>query len=182
MQTAVFHDLSGGHWSRDYAEYLCAQGIFSQDVNFYPDRPASNQMVATLISRWMGLDTAQYANVTLPYADAASVADWALPHVRALYAEGIMKGTVSNGVALFQPDANTTRAQVMTVIGRTIERGYYYTTPAFDDFADVPYWAQDHVSLLTGLGIVSGFGNTNNVAPLETITRGQLASLFFKLY
>ena len=181
-QTAVYQDLSGGHWSRNYAEYLCTQGIFSQDVNFYPDRPASNQMAATLISRWMGLDTARYADVVLPYADADSIADWALPHVRALYAEGIMKGTVSHGAALFLPSADTTRAQVMTVIGRTIERGYSYTAPAFDDFSDVPYWAQDHVSLLSSLGIVSGFGSTNNVAPLETITRGQLASLFFKLY
>ena len=46
----------------------------------------------------------------------------------------------------------------------------------------MPYWAQDHVSLLTSLGIVSGMGGTNNVAPLDGITRGQLASIFFKLY
>ena len=92
----------------------------------------------------------------LPYADQATIADWALPHVRALYAEGIMQGTVVDGVSVFQPTAGTTRAQVMTVIGRTIERGYSYTTPVFDDFASVPYWAQDHVSLLTSLGIVSG--------------------------
>ena len=87
-----------------------------------------------------------------------------------------------DGVSVFQPAAGTTRAQVMTVIGRTIERGYAYTTPAFDDFASVPYWAQDHVSLLTSLGIVSGMGGTNSVAPLDGITRGQLASIFFKLY
>lgn len=183
IQTGVYQDLAPvDHWATEYAEYLCTQGVFSQDINFYPDRAATNQEVATLISRYLGLDVSQYASVALPFADQASIADWALPHVRALYAEGIMRGTVVDGVSLFQPTASTTRAQVMTVIGRTIERGYSYTTPAFDDFASVPYWAQDHISLLTSLGVVSGFGNTNNVAPLESITRGQLASIFFKLY
>ena len=182
VQTSVFADLAGGHWAQPYAEYLCAQGIFSPDDNFYPDRSATNQMVATLISRWLGLDTSKYDAVALPHADAADIADWALPHVRALYAEGIMKGTVVNGVSLYQPNASTTRAQVMTILGRTIERGYAYRTAAFDDFSAVPYWAQDHVSLLASLGIVSGVGGTGNVAPLETITRGQMASMFFKLY
>ncbi len=182
VQTSVFADLAGGHWAQPYAEYLCIQGIFSPDDNFYPDRSATNQMAATLISRWLGLDTAKYDAVALPHADAADIADWALPHVRALYAEGIMKGTVVNGVSLYQPNASTTRAQVMTILGRTIERGYAYRTAAFDDFSAVPYWAQDHVSLLASLGIVSGVGGTGNVAPLETITRGQMASLFFKLY
>ncbi len=183
VETGVYQDLTAtDHWAREYAEYLCTQGVFSQDVNFYPDRAATNQEVATLISRYLGLDVTQYASTALPYADQASIADWALPHVRALYAEGIMQGTVVDGVSVFQPTAGTTRAQVMTVIGRTIERGYSYTTPAFDDFASVPYWAQDHVSLLTSLGIVSGMGGTNNVAPLDGITRGQLASIFFKLY
>lgn len=70
----------------------------------------------------------------------------------------------------------------MTLLGRTIERGYQYATPAFDDFASVPYWAQDHISLLCSMGVVSGVGGTNNIAPLDPITRGQLASIFYNLY
>ena len=179
----VFADLAAsGHWSRQYAEYLCTQGIFSQDANFYPENKATNQMVATLISRYLGLDTSLYSSVALPFADAGDIADWALPHVKALYANGIMKGTVANGVSLFQPNGTTTRAQVMTLLGRTIERGYQYATPAFDDLASVPYWAQDHISLLCSMGVVSGVGGTNNIAPLDPITRGQLASIFYNLY
>ena len=85
LASGVYQDLAASdHWSREYAEYLCARGIFSQDANFYPDRAATNQEVATLISRYLGLDVTQYASVALPYADQASIADWALPHVRAL--------------------------------------------------------------------------------------------------
>src|SRR5699024_2337352 len=98
------------------------------------------------------------------------------------YAEGVMKGTVVSGVSMFCPKSATTRAQVMTLIGRTIERGYLYSDPDFTDFSEVPSWARDHISLLTELGIVSGFGDQGGVAPLEHITRGQLASLFYKLY
>lgn len=183
VQTSVFADLAAtGHWARPYAEYLCQHGIFSADDNFYPEQKASNEMIATLLSRYLGLDTAQYADVVLPFADAADIADWALPHVRALYAEGVMKGTVVSGVSMFCPKSATTRAQVMTLIGRTIERGYLYSDPDFTDFSEVPSWARDHISLLTELGIVSGFGDQGGVAPLEHITRGQLASLFYKLY
>ena len=120
---------------------------------------------------------------TLPYTDAGKISDWALPHVRALYARGIMiGGTDGKGNSVFQPAAQVTRAQVMTLLGRTLERGYAYSAAAYDDMQDVPAWAVDHVNLLSSLGIITGYSGTNAVKPLSPITRAEFASLLFKLY
>lgn len=180
--TTPFTDM-GEHWARDYAEFLRVKNVFSTDETFMPQNNTTNEMAATLLSRYLGLDTAAYADTKLPYTDAGKISDWALPHVRALYAKGIMiGGTDGKGNSVFQPAAQVTRAQVMTLLGRTLERGYAYSAAAYDDMQDVPAWAVDHVNLLSSLGIITGYSGTNAVKPLSPITRAEFASLLFKLY
>ena len=71
----------------------------------------------------------------------------------------------------------------MTILGRTFGRGFSYPQAQFSDFQTAPAWAQDHISLLSSLGIVSGYGGpTGEVRPLNTITRAEFASLLFKMY
>lgn len=70
----------------------------------------------------------------------------------------------------------------MTLLGRTLERGYAYSNVSFDDAGDIPAWASDHVKILSSLGIVQGYGGTNSLKPLNSITRAEFASLLFKLY
>ena len=180
-QTNVFADLTG-HWSRDYAEFLCAKGVFAVDKKFMPQRNTTNEMAATLISRYLGADTKKYDAVELPYSDAKQIAGWALPHVRALYALGVMKGSSYNGISVFKPQSEASRAQIMTIMGRTLPRGAAYSTPPFEDWASVPAWAREHITELWGAGVVSGYGGKNLVAPLNPITRGEFAALLFKLY
>lgn len=180
--TTPFADMEE-HWARDYAEYLRVQNVFSTDSNFMPQNNTTNEMAATLLSRYLGLDPAAYNDVKLPYTDAGKISGWALPHVRALYAKGIMiGGTDGKGNSVFQPAAQVTRAQVMTLLGRTLERGYAYSPAAYDDMRDVPAWAADHVNLLSSLGIINGYSGTNSIKPLAPITRAEFASLLFKLY
>lgn len=177
-----YEDMNG-HWAQDYAEFLRVQGIFSTDSQFMPQNNTTNEMAATLLSRYLGIDTDDYADVKLPYTDASQISDWALPHVKALYAQGIMIGsTDGKGNSVFLPSAPVSRAQVMTLLGRTLERGYAYSNVSFDDAGDIPAWASDHVKILSSLGIVQGYGGTNSLKPLNSITRAEFASLLFKLY
>lgn len=177
-----FNDLDN-EWSKDYAEFLRQKAVFSTDSSFMPYRRTTNEMAATLLSRYLGLDTAQYANVKLPYSDVSSISSWALPHVRALYAKGIMIGGAdSSGKSAFFPGQDISRAQVMTLLGRVVGRGFAYSPVSFDDAAQIPAWASDHINCLTSLGVISGYGGTNSVMPLNPITRGEFASLLFKLY
>ena len=180
--TTPYEDMNG-HWAQDYAEFLRVQGIFSTDSQFMPQNNTTNEMAATLLSRYLGIDTDDYADVKLPYTDASQISDWALPHVKALYAQGIMIGsTDGKGNSVFLPSAPVSRAQVMTLLGRTLERGYAYSNVSFDDAGDIPAWASDHVKILSSLGIVQGYGGTNSLKPLNSITRAEFASLLFKLY
>lgn len=148
-----------------------------------PQNNTTNEMAATLLSRYLGINTDDYADVKLPYTDASQISDWALPHVKALYAQGIMIGsTDGKGNSVFLPSTPVSRAQVMTLLGRTLERGYAYSNVSFDDAGDIPAWASDHVKILSSLGIVQGYGGTNSLKPLNSITRAEFASLLFKLY
>ena len=177
-----FEDMAD-HWGRDYAEFLRTKGVFSTDSQFLPQNNATNEMAAALLSRYLGIDTGAYADTKLPYTDAAKISDWALPHVKALYAKGIMIGGAdAKGRSVFQPQASVTRAQVMTLLGRTLQRGYAYSPAGYEDKADIPSWALDHVNLMTSLGVVAGYGGSNVVKPMNSITRAEFASLFFKMY
>ncbi|MBR4878903.1 MAG: phosphodiester glycosidase family protein, partial [Clostridia bacterium] len=178
-----FKDM-GTSWARGCVYVLTENGIFSLAENFNPSSKATNAMVATMISRYMGINTDDYASVDLPFLDTDKIADWALPHVKALYALGIMKGSITAQGHVFLPNNNISRAQVMTILGRTIERGYSYNNTAigFDDDNTIPSWAFDHIALLRNLGIVNGYGGQNVVKPLNDIQRSEIASLLYKLY
>ena len=139
-------------------------------------------MAATMLSRYLGVDTERYANVELPYRDADKIADWALPHVKAMYALGIMKGTTDDfGRPVLLPQNSCSRAQIMTILGRTLTRGYSYSPCTFADADSIPAWARDHIDLLTSLGVITG-SDSGKVDPLGTITRAQFAALLYRMY
>ncbi len=178
--TTTFSDMQG-HWAGAYAEYLLQKGVFSAGTAFSPTTKVSNEMAATMLSRFLGVDTSLYESVTLPYADAGKIASWALPHVKAMYALGIMTGgTDASGASVFRPQNDCTRAQIVTILGRTLERGYSYGACDFSDSAAIPAWAADHIDLLAALGVVTG--NDNRVNPLGTITRAEFAALLYRMY
>jgi len=179
--TTTFTDMTD-HWAASHAQYLLGKGIFSPAEQFNPETRVSNEMAATMLSRYLGVDTAQYAGVQLPYRDADKIAAWALPHVKAMYALGIMKGTTdSMGRSVLLPQNNCSRAQIMTILGRTLARGYSYSPCTFADAAAIPDWSRDHIDLLTSLGIITG-GDGGKVDPLGTITRAQFAALLYRMY
>ena len=176
-----FTDMEG-HWAASHAEYLLQKGVFSPSAAFNPGTKVSNEMAATMLSRYLGVDTALYEDVILPYTDVQKIASWALPHVKAMYALGVMKGsTDAAGRSVLRPQDNCTRAQIMTILGRTLERGYVYEACSFTDSGKIPTWARDHIDLLAGLGIVTG-SDAGKVNPLGTITRAEFAALLYRLY
>lgn len=68
----------------------------------------------------------------------------------------------------------------MTILGRTLERGYAYEPCDFTDSGAIPAWARDHVDLLTELGVVTG--DQGKVNPTGTITRAEFAALLYRMY
>ena len=177
----TFADMRG-HWAASHAQFLLQKGVFSPSDRFNPGTKVSNEMAATMLSRYLGVDTSLYESVTLPYGDTKKIASWALPHVKAMYALGIMGGSVdAKGNPMLYPQNNCSRAQIMTILGRTLERGYAYAPCTFADSGKIPAWARDHIDLLTSFGVITG-GDGGKVNPLGTITRAEFAALLYRMY
>lgn len=157
-------------------------GVVSDDSVFNPGQNVTNAMAAVMISRYIGADVDKYDSVELPYYDVFNIPDWAMPHVKAMYAMGIMVGSHDGVNSVFYPQKDATRAQIMTILGRTFARGYEYSAAPFSDRMDIPGWAEDHVDLLYSLDIVAGYGENMEIRARNTISRAEFASLLFKMY
>ena len=178
----VFEDMNG-HWAATYATYLYNAGVTSSVVpdalKFAPDRNITRGEFFAMVARWMGLDLNDYSGVPLPFADAASIPDWALAEVKAMYSLGILKGSESGGVLLVNAGADISRAEAMTILGRTQAKGYGEGDLTFTDAADVPSWAMSYVSSLVSQGVVNG--TDNRINPNKSITRGEVAKLLYAM-
>lgn len=126
-------------WAAPYVNYLNDghYGLLRGDEyqNLNAESHITRYELAAVASRVMGLDVSKYSNVTLSYAD--SVAEWALPYVKAVASAKIMTGDleVASGKLYFNGDANATREQVakilvvicMTNDGITTDAAEYYS-------------------------------------------------------
>lgn len=182
-RVSPFSDLAG-HWAAPYATFLYDQGI-SQGTGgeiprYEPDRSISRAEFFTLVARWMDLDLAPYADVVLPFADAAQIPEWAMREVQAMYALGILQGASSGGQLLAAPASTITRAEAMVILSRTQAKGYVPVPLAFSDAGAVPDWALSHVESLAAQGVLSNSAG-EALRPLDLITRGEMAKLLYAL-
>ena len=111
-----------------YATYLYDTGVSKGtgvEIPVYqPEKNITRAEFFAMVARWMDLDLTQYANVELPFVDAASIPDWALNEVKAMYSLGILKGGANESGLTVNALATISRAEAMTILGRTQARGY----------------------------------------------------------
>ncbi len=181
----VFADMKG-HWSEKYVSYLNGRGVVSgvtenKVTNYLPDDEMTREQFAVIMTRYLGIETEKYKDIKLSFGDLKDISDYALPSVRAMYALGIIKGVSEGDKINFEPKDSLTRAQAMTIIGRTVAGGYEVSELAFPDASSVPDWALDYVKLLSALKIVGGDEN-GNLNPLSTVTRAEVAKIITVLY
>lgn len=175
---SVFADTAN-HWARGYASLLSASGIMkgeSADGQSYfrPDRNLRRVEFAVTMARVLGLDTSYTGK--LDFADDASIPDWARGAVYAVSQAGIMQGQTSGGKLYFSPEADMSRAEVMTVIGRSLPRGYAAAALGYQDTSSIPSWATEQVETCVSAGIIGGYQD-NTLRPLGKITRGEIAKV-----
>lgn len=184
-QTGLFADMTD-HWAAPYAGYLYDQGV-TKGVSagdilwFQPDSNITRAEFFTMAARWLGLDLESAGEGDLPFADAAEIPAWALPAVRAMAAAGYLQGSLEGDRLYAHPNATITRAEAMTVLGRTQVRGFHEADlAAFSDGGTVPAWAAEYVGSLVGQGVVNGFDD-GTVRPFAQMTRGQAAKVLYTL-
>ena len=181
-RTSPFADMTG-HWAEQYATYLYDNGISMgtgvDTVVYQPDKSITRAEFFTMVARWMDLDLTQYAGVELPFVDAASIPDWALDAVKAMYSLGILQGAGVEGGLAANASATISRAEAMTILGRTQARGYAQPELTTDDAGQVGDWALPYVQSLVGQGVVTP--SDNQLRPTDALTRGELAQLLYAI-
>ena len=106
-----------------------------------------------------------------PFSDVVP-GSWYEQGVIYAYEKGMMVGTSQTE---FSPNADTTRAMIVTILYRLEGSPSVERTASF---ADVPEneWYSDAVAWATREGIVNGYGN-GRFGPKDSITRQQLATI-----
>lgn len=181
----LFADTSG-YWAENYINYLSARGIVSgissgDKLYYQPGDNMTREQFAVVMARYLGTDLTKYKDIKLDFPDTDSISDYALPSVKAMYALGIIKGVTDGDKVYFMPKSSVTRAQAMTIIGRTMPAGYKEAELNFPDAGLIPDWSAHYVGVLTGLGIVGG-REDGSLQPSASVTRAEVAKIITMLY
>ena len=181
-RTSPFGDMTG-HWAEAYATYLydtgVSQGTGGEVPLYQPDKSITRAEFFAMVARWMGLDLTQYADVELPFVDADAIPDWALNEIKAMYSLGILQGAAgANGLAV-NAQSTISRAEAMTILGRTQAKGYAEPELTFTDAGDVPDWAASYLRSLVGQGVITG--SNNQIRPNDALTRGEVAKMLYAM-
>ncbi len=177
---------TASHWSEGYVNFVAEQGIITGSVSdgqyyFNPSRNLTRAEFAVIMARYLQLEVP--TEMTLDVIDADKIPSWALDSVKAVYANGIMTGSLNTatGEMMFNPTNNITRAEVMTVIGKTIEKGYEISELTATDSGNVPSWSYPYVETLVSLGYIGGYPD-GTILPMNNITRGEIAKILYTLH
>lgn len=173
-----------GHWAQGYTEYLYVQGVSlgyldGQTRLFRPDAEITRGEFFVMVSRFLRLNTAQYDDVVLPFADLTAIPGWALADMRAMFALGYVQGSSEAGGVYAFAGNTLTRAEAMTILGRIQARGYPAAELDFLDASLVPSWAVDSMQTLVAQGIVTGYDGL--LRPTDSVRRGEVAKLLYTI-
>ena len=171
------------YWAATYVDFLYNSGITTgyDDGTFRPNQNITRAQFSVMLYRYLKLDEAKYADVSLPFADNKAIPEYAVPAVKALYTEGIINGTTGkDGKLYFNPGSSLTRAQAATMIGRTQEKGYAAVELTFTDAAAIPGYAAYYIQTMAAQGVLGGYAD-GTFQPGANITRGQMAKILYNL-
>lgn len=171
--TGTFCDVSDGAYYASPVEWMVANGITNgiSDTLFGPRFNLTRAQMITFLWRQDGLKTG-YPDHGFVDVPAGSYYDQAVAWAKA---EGITKGTSDT---TFSPQADVTRAQLVTLLWRRASAGSGWADPGFVDVATGRYytvaiwWAKAN-------GITNGT-TTITFSPDDPVTRGQAAALVWR--
>lgn len=183
-QNVTFKDLSGYKWATEYIESLASKTIIkgkSKD-KFAPGTQITREEFAVLLVRALDIPTTSYEGV---FSDVTEKNTWSVLEIEAANRAGIVLG--DNGK--FNPKANITREQMVTMIIRALD----YDSPsalkdvktevAYKDASKISNYAKESVGYATNLGIINGISSKDGIVfePKKNANRAEAAKMIYLL-
>ncbi|WP_405131416.1 S-layer homology domain-containing protein [Paenibacillus sp. FSL H8-0317] len=166
-----------GHW----AEVQIQQAIQAGIVNGYTDgtfKPGHTITRSEFTVMLMNALNAQEAGAELAFTDQAKIGTWARTAVAQAVQAGIISGYTDG---TFQPNANITRAEMATMIGKAFELSLDGSgVTSFADDEAIPAWAKHAVATLQARGVVQGTG-ANIFNPRTQTTRAEAVVMLLNM-
>jgi hypothetical protein len=182
-----------GHWARRAIESLCGLGAFDIQGDYFFPGVAMHRaefikalmVVGEAVPIETSTTTARGRKV-LPEEPFFLDVDNNHPYFKYIQ-EACRKGIVQGNGAVFNPNAQVTRAEVISIMVKAMGLENLaptpsYTTSYYDD-AQIPLWAKDSVYVASNYGLIKGdiIGGNRLFRPMDIVTRAEAASLLDQL-
>ena len=173
-QTGVFVDVATGSYYEDAVDWAVENGITkgTDDTHFSPDGICTRAQAVTFLWRAAGSPAAKSS--TMPFTDVKA-GSYYYDAVLWAVENGITKGTSDT---MFSPDANCSRAQIVTFLWRSQKSPAAGTANPFADVKSTAYYA-GAVLWAVKEDITKGTTNTT-FSPDADCTRAQIVTFLWR--
>ena len=167
------------HWCNYAAERLYTEGIFKgiQIGNthyFMPEESITRGEFLLYLNSILKKDVSK--NVSLPFADTASIPKWQLPTVGAMYKAGIIHGNTEKQKLYFNHDEKISRLDCAIILNNVLGIDTKHSQADFYDSYLIPKYAISAVKNTSDYGLMKGYDD-GSFRPYIKITRGMLADI-----
>ena len=179
-----FKDVEG-HWGKKEIEFLANKDIIKGKGEgiFDPNGKVTRAEFTSLITRVFDLKVKN--TYDLKFKDVKKDI-WYYDAVKAAVDNGVIQGIDANN---FKPNDNISREQMAVIVMRALEGtgnvSKFSSTgkniSSFVDKKDISDWSKENLGKAVDYGLLNGKGN-NNLAPKDTTTRAESASLLYRIY
>lgn len=166
-----FSDLPDTHWAYDSVNILVENFIINGylDGTFKPEANITRgEFAKIIVSATDTLDSDAASSFT-----DVSTEDWYYYYVSSAYKQGYITGYPDGS---FRPDDYITRADICTIVSRSLGSPTTVSGEMFKDDALIPSYAKIPVYALVRQGIINGMGD-GTFAPTQNATRAQTAKI-----
>ena len=175
-----FEDISW-HWAEESIKKLENKKIVSGipengKLYFKPEQKVTRIQFAVMLCNMIGINSEDYAEEELMFADSKSFDEWMKNYAKAAYIKGFIKGRETENGVVFDPNSEITRAEAMVMLYRLNESDGIYDSVNFKDSSEIPDWAEGAVNALYAKGIINGYED-NTIKPGGNIKRAEAAAM-----
>jgi len=192
LMPPMFTDVNPNAWYANYVLSVAAAGAFQGTGAgiFSPGQSMTRAMFAQVLANLDGANLSAFADATPTFTDVLPDA-WYFAAVEWAASLGIVTGM---GDGSFNPNASVTRETMSVMLFRFIEvmgidiplgarEGMQISASeasiTFTDRDAISYWAEEPVSVIQAMGIVSGRPD-GRFDPRAAATRGEVAAVFVR--